>query len=148
MSTNAGAVATDLRNTADRVKDAARKLMHRSAARIVAQAKINAPRDKWNLEESIRIERSYVGPFGRLQIRIIAGGMVNGVNVDDYAALVHEHYDYVTRVNGPGEGTREKMAEYPQATIGGKFLSRAAEQEDEKLALRMISEITSVLPKG
>lgn len=105
------------------VPESARKSMHRAADRIVKQAKINAPRDKANLEESIRKEVKY-GYQGRLNIQIVMGGVVNGVNVDEYAVEVHENYDDAH----PGPTTEYKRTLYPGEYIGGKFLERAIDK--------------------
>lgn len=140
---NAGTVITELRHDAERVVDTARGSMRRAAARIVKEAKLNTPVDKFNLEESIHIERSTEEGSGRLQLDVVAGGVVHGVNVDEYALGVHENYDE----EHPGEGTIEKRAANPGRHVGGHFLSRAAEAEEIGLAQRMISDITKVIEK-
>lgn len=110
-----------------------RKWVHRAADRIVREAKLNTPVDYHNLEESIKQERSLEGTRHRLVIHITAGGMVGGVNVDEYATRVHENYDAdVEAGRGPGEGTLEKMAANPGRHIGSKFLERPAEDERKK----------------
>lgn len=110
-----------MRHAAGTVPDAARKQMHRGADRIVKEAQKNAPVDKHNLEESIRKEKSY-GDRGRLQIDIVAGGEVNGVNVDEYAVIMHES-DY-----NLGPGSQAKQAGQ-QNIVGRKFLERAVDKE-------------------
>lgn len=110
-----------MRHAAGTVPDAARKQMHRGSDRIVANAKKMAPVDRHNLEESIRKEKSY-GDRGRLQIDIMAGGTVNGVDVDQYAVIMHES-DYSL-----GKASRAKQAGQSEI-VGPKFLERAAMQE-------------------
>lgn len=134
----AGYVWTRLRHAADRVKDGARKAMHRGAERIVKEARLNTPVDKHNLEESIRIEKDYT-ERGRLQIEIVAGGVINGVNVDDYFLEIHEHYEDGGRK--PGPNTLAKMKANPGRWIGSGFLRRAVEDNREKIEQHAIDVI-------
>ncbi len=131
-------VAIGLRHAAQKVSDAARKQMHRSADKIVSEAKINTPVDEGNLEASIRKEISY-DDKRRLQITVVAGGEVNGVNVDQYAVIIHEHYESMK----PGPKTLEKMAKYPDHVIGSKFLERAAAKVEPRLKESMIALVKS-----
>lgn len=139
--TGIAGVLAELRNIADIVPANARKTMHRQADVIVKEAKLNTPVDTHNLEESIRKVVSYEGVKGRLKIEVEAGGMVNGVNVDLYAMEVHEAYETSIAPNGPGPGTRAKMAANPGRLIGSKFLERAAESVEKKLRPSMIQAI-------
>jgi HK97 gp10 family phage protein len=128
-----------LRYLSETVPENARKIMHRNADQIIKQAQINAPVDKHNLEKSIRKEVSY-GFRGRLQIDIVVGGIVNGVNVDEYAALIHENYSSMT----PGPGTLAKRQANPSAYVGEKFLERALRDQEDKLTKSMIGEILNI----
>lgn len=125
-----------LNHAADRVRDAARKQMHRGADIIVDEAKLNTPVDKHNLERSIRKEVNY-GFRGRLQIQIVMGGIVNGVNVDEYAYEVHENYEDM----GVGPGTAAKRLANPGRYVGSKFLERAMKDNQDKLQRGMISAV-------
>lgn len=118
-----------LRDAGERVKDTSRKTMHRGADHIIKEAKINTPVDTHNLESSIKKEVEY-GYRGRLQISIVVGGTVDGVNVDTYAMEVHERYE---DMGGPGKGTMEKRLKYPDHYIGEKFLERPFEEQRHKL---------------
>lgn len=126
-------LVAQLRNMAVKVPETARKTMHRGADKIVEEAKLNAPVDKHNLEASIKKEVSY-GDHGRLQIDIVVGGVVNGVDVDQYAMLVHENYESMT----PGPGTIAKQKANPWRLVGGRFLERAVQKYREKLARDVI----------
>lgn len=128
-------VVVELRNIGDRVVDNARKVMHAAANRIVKQARRNAPVDDGQLEKSIHIEKAY-GDRGRLEINVVAGGEVDGVNVDLYAAKMHES-EYKL-----GPASRAKAAAGNQ--VGPKFLERAAEDEEARLEDYMIEAITEV----
>lgn len=138
--TGVNEVRVNLRNIADRVRDATRERMKRGADRMVKEAKLNAPVDKFNLEESIHIEKTYAD-HGRLEIDVVAGGVVHGVNVDDYTAEMHENYESYN----PGEGTVEKRNAHPERYVGGKFLERAAENENNKLPDEIRGEIDKVI---
>jgi hypothetical protein len=125
-----------LRYASEKVKDASRKQMHRSADKIVREAQLNAPVDKHNIEESIHKEITY-GLRGRLKIDIVAGGIVNGVNVDQYIALMHENYESYK----PGKATLEKRAANPGRYIGSGFLSRAVEENKPRLIESLIDTV-------
>ena len=135
-----GAVFARLNNIGEKVPDNARKTMHRAADRVVRNAKLMAPVDKHNLEESIKKEISY-GFRGRLQINVTAGGFVNGVNVSNYVAEVHENYSSFV----PGPNTVAKQNANPQVIVGEKFLERALEQERTKLRQQMIRAVAEAL---
>lgn len=125
-----------LRHAGQRVQENGRKTMHRQADAIVKEARLNAPVDKHNLEESIRKEIDYV-QRGRLQITIKMGGFVGGVNVDRYALEVHENYESMK----PGPGTLAKMQANPGRIIGSKFLERAIEASRGKLQKAMVEAV-------
>lgn len=142
ITRNADRVVVELHSIGERVVETARKRMHSAAQRIVKNAQLNAPVDDHQLERSIHVERS-LGERGRLELTVVAGGTVDGVNVDDYATLIHENYSSMT----PGENTRAKILANPDRVIGEKFLTRAAEEEEEGLAGSMIAAIRRVVPK-
>jgi hypothetical protein len=132
----AGDVALRLGYAGERVKDGARKAMHRGADKIVKEARLNTPVDKGNLEASIVKDVNYVDR-GRLQIEVVVGGFVGGVNVDEYAAEVHENYDD----ENPGPRTALKREANPGRLIGSKFLERAIEDNREKIEAAAIAVI-------
>lgn len=134
--TGVEALIARLRNTAVKVPENARKVMHRGADRIVAEAKLNAPVDRHNLEEAIHKEVGYE-TNRRLKIDIAVAPTVNGVDVEDYAAQVHENYESMK----PGKGTIEKRRANPGRLIGSKFLERALEAEEPRLRKAMIEAV-------
>lgn len=126
-----------LRYNAVAIPDKARKTMHRIADRIVKGAKLNAPVDLHNLEDSIHKVARYESR-GRLALDIEMGGEVNGVNVDEYAMEVHEHYESMIAKNGPGDGTAAKRLENPNRYVGEKFLERAFDDEKQKIPAEIL----------
>lgn len=157
-------IQAQLRYTAEKVPENGRKAMHRAADHILEEAKLNTPVDKFNLEKSIRKEITY-GTRGRLQINILVGGMmVDGVNitkqknrnlskqqrkrrvnVDQYAVMIHENYEGVTRKNGPGPGTRAKMLANPGRKIGSKFLERALKDNQKATYTTIFQSVVQTL---
>ncbi|MBO6507506.1 MAG: HK97 gp10 family phage protein [Roseibium sp.] len=133
------AIALKLRNASERVSDRARKVMHRKADQIVELAKLQAPVDKHNLEDSIEKRVTY-GLRGRLQVDITVGGIVRGVDVSQYAVQIHENYNQMQM----GEGTKQKQKDNPQVVVGRKFLSRAVEFHREALKQEMIQDVLKV----
>lgn len=138
-------VVTGLNNIGVKVPTNARKTMRRAAERIVRNAKLYVPEDEGNLMNSIRLESSY-GVRGRLQINVVVGGQTvisakgRVINLDQYAAIVHELYDEMQA----GDKTRAKMAENP-GKVGARFLSRAAEEQVGVLQSDMIETITQTI---
>jgi hypothetical protein len=137
-----GSVMASFRSIATKVPDRARKVMHRSADRVVKLAKLMVPEDTGNLMESIRIESVYVmgGGHGRLQINVIVGNQIvvnsNGETVDlnDYALKIHELYGMMS----PGPRTREKQNANPEIYVGERFLTRAIDAERPRLNAEMV----------
>lgn len=119
-----------------KVPDNARKVMHRQTDKVVEMAKMMAPEDDAELTDSIHKEVSYESR-GRLKIDVVAGGVVRGVNVDRYVALIHENYESMQ----PGEITLLKRQIYPDVYVGGKFLDRAIEKSRPKLEAAMIGSV-------
>lgn len=136
----ADALVLQLRHVSQTVPDKARKTMHRAADRIVKEAKLNAPVDDKELEDSIRKEISYEAR-GRLKIDIVMGGMVRGVDVDRYAVAIHENYEAYKA----GKNTIAKRAANPGRYIGSKFLTRAGDKEKDKLMQDMITTVQGAL---
>lgn len=145
------AVVTELKSIGHRVPDTARKTMRRSAERIVKRAKEYVPEDTGDLRRSIKAHFNY-GFNGRLEIDITAGsnsvdakGFVVNAHLNQYAALVHEHYENFTIT--PGPKTQLKMSAHP-GKVGSKFLERASLEEEDKLRERMIQSITTAIHGG
>lgn len=134
--TGCDAVILMLRNVAQKVPENARKVMHKQADAIVVLAKRMAPEDDGELTDAIHTEISK-DERGRLQIDIVCGGIVRGVDVDRYAAEIHENYESMK----PGEITILKQQIDPSIVVGGKFLDRAAEASRPRLMKAMI-EVT------
>ena len=117
-----------LRNEAERVSATARKTMHRGADQIVKEARLNAPVDSGDLEDSIHKEAGY-GERGRLQIDIV-------MDVD-YGTEMHENYESYK----PGKGTIAKREANPGRYVGGKFITRAVEAVSPRLIKDLIGAV-------
>lgn len=143
-----GNVALRLRNIAVLVPEESRKQMHRAATNIAALAKLQAPEHTGALAGSIRIEKSY-GARGRLQLDVVMGGPTlirdNGrlIDLDEYALEIHENYEQIHPT--PGKNTQAKMAANPGVEIGSKFLTRAAEGQEERLSKVLAAAITQII---
>lgn len=155
---NADKVVSRLRQIGEKVVKGARYRMYKASERIMEEAKINVPRDKYRLEDAIHIEKGY-GYRGRLQLDVVVSGTIDGVNVEQYAAIIHENYEDIISPDNTSvhkrtgyvqelrQGTREKQAQYPDHYIGGKFLERAAEKERKTLMEYMTAVINSAVEK-
>jgi hypothetical protein len=125
-----------LRYVAGKVPDNARKVMRRQADKIVKLAQLYAPYKDGDLEESIHKEIGYEDN-GRLKIDIVAGGIVNGVDVDTYAVEMEENYESMT----PGPGTIAKREANPGVYVGGKFMERALNDSATELTDRLLESV-------
>lgn len=130
-------LAAKIRHAGERASANGRKTMHRKADQAVEIARLMAPVDKHNLEDSIQKVVAY-GPRGRLQINIEAGGVVRGVNVTKYAVIVHENYEKM------GPKTEKKQAANPQIRIGRKFLERALKMIEKDLNDAVLKSVLEV----
>lgn len=127
-----------LRNIGARVHENARKTMHAAADRIVETAKKMAPVEEHNLEEAITKQVGYEGSRRRLAIDVVILPEINGVRVEDYAAYMHEgEYELGPLSQAKNDSQDEE--------VGPGFLTRAAEQEEDKLNARMIGVITETI---
>lgn len=144
-----GRVSAQLRQIGERSSDKARGRMKRAADRIVLRAKLYVPEDEGALKESIRIEKTYEGR-GRLAVEVVAGNaeaiLANGklINVDQYAWIIHERYASMK----PGKNTRAKMEANPGVEIGQGFMTRAYEEEVEKLEEVLTEVITQIIKES
>ena len=125
-----------LRMAAQKVPDNARKVMHKEADKIVKLAKRMAPEDDAELMDAIHKEISYEAR-GRLKIDIVVGGVVRGVDVDKYAAEIHENYANMK----PGPVTIIKRQIEADVYVGEKFLERAVRESAPKLRKALIDGI-------
>lgn len=145
--TGIGSVRTQLTNIARKVPDGSRKLMYRKANEIVKLAKMMVPEDTGALMDSIRIERGYESPGGRLFINVVVGDRVvvlaNGREVDlnQYALIIHETYSSMN----PGARARAKQAANPGVLVGEKFMTRAAEKVRPTVNADMYRMIDSII---
>ncbi|PZR92253.1 MAG: hypothetical protein DI537_13785 [Stutzerimonas stutzeri] len=160
-----GSAMAQLRSIGQKVPDAARSAMRRSAQTILENARAYAPEDFGNLANAIHIVKDY-GYRGRLEIdidiiptgrettkprKLKGAGFSNSkprqIDVLQYALLVHENYEtHVAYVNGPGERTKQKMAANP-GKVGSGFLRRAAEEEREKLTRYLIATVNQIIER-
>lgn len=110
--------------------------MRRTAKLVMEQSIRNSPVD-WKgytalhppgqeLEKSHRLVERY-GNGGRLEASVEIGGMVGGVNVDEYAYLIHEHLGWETL----GKASIAKQASDPNAKVGPFFLERALRDHED-----------------
>lgn len=138
--TGFGEVLVRLRNTADRVSDAAREATKRAAQRIENNAKRMTPEDTGDLVSTIRVERQYqVETRSRLELVVTAGGTAqSGMSTSSYALEIHENYDEAHM----GPNTQLKQAG-ETLRIGRHFLTRALDMERERLP----EEIESMVRK-
>lgn len=131
------AVSTRIRNIADRTTRASRRRLDQAGEMIADRASDYAPVDRHNLEAAIQSE-GVIGDNRRKEVVVSAGGIVNGVNVDRYATIMHES------VYEPGKESKEK-AERLGVTVGRKYLERAADDLEDEIIDMMTEAVEDLL---
>jgi len=102
----------------DDMEDEVARVVEEGAEAIKEESIANSPVDLGNLEGSHRVEKRHTYRHN-VAYDIIVGGMVNGVDVDDYIDFIHES------IYNLGEKSLLKQASDPLHTVGPKFLERA-----------------------
>ncbi len=117
---------SEVTQIANKTTRAMRRTLDKEGLTIEEMAQENAPVLNNNIEDSIKFESTY-DDSRRKTIQISAGGTVNGVNVDEYVELAHEHPQY-----GTGEASRRK-ARLTGKILGPKFIDRAVDERMPEL---------------
>lgn len=118
-----------IRQTGERAKSHVLRQMRKEAQEIKKISQEQAPRDEGNLEEAHHVTEVKKGRE-RTVIEIEVGGVVNGVNVDQYALEMHES------VYNLGPESLKKQAGQ-QRIVGRKYLERAVEERDREMQRRL-----------
>jgi hypothetical protein len=117
----------------------AKKALREGAKQIMGTSVQQCAIDEGNLEEAheltiVRLSQD------NMEVEIEVGGVVNGVDVDDYAWMVHEtQAPYGDMPLGPK--SQAKNAGNPaDRFVGGKFLERAADEHEDDI-LNSVADI-------
>lgn len=98
----------------------------KAAQKVMEESIANAPVDKGNLEAAHEITERR-GSANRVETTVEVGGVVNGVDVDDYAWEMHEgDYDL-------GPRSAAKQASDPSHAVGREYLQRAMDDVEKEL---------------
>lgn len=108
----------------DQVHRAAADALHDQGERLADRSKELAPVDKHNLEAAHHVETERHPD--RVLTTISVGGVVNGVDVDEYVEFIHDG-DYKL---GPGSLAKATGTGQP---VGPKFLDRALDERKDKI---------------
>lgn len=126
-------------------------LLIHNAKKVQEIAKQMAPRDEGNLEDAIKVDvtnaRDDLGRFARREVTVYIDmdqpvPERPGVMVGDYAYEVHEHVTPMGTKN-LGEESQRKQGQ-SQYTVGGGFMTRAAEEIDAELNMTLAELINSL----
>jgi len=131
------AVAAMIKNDSEKATQAARRRMHAEAQKIMDLSKKNAPIDEGNLEAAhhIIVERD---ERNRKTETIEVGGTVHGVDVDQYALIMHEaEYNL-----GPKSLAKQAGSGRP---VGRKYLERAFNEREPHLNPAIKEEVDKSL---
>ena len=119
-----------------------KKSLRRGAKDILEVSKSQAPIDDGQLEKAhelsiVRLNKDEMG------VEITVGGTVDGVDVDFYAAEVHERMAPYGDINlGPRSRAKDDAKTVAHRFVGGKFLERAADELQEGI----IQSVANTLP--
>lgn len=111
--------------------------LRKGAEEIAELAKVYAPVDEGNLEESIKTDEDRSGVNGRIQTYVYVDGSVtndDGVRVEDYAEKMHEG------VYTPGPLSQAK-AQRTGEIVGRKYLERAVDKLRPQIVRRVAQRL-------
>lgn len=107
--TNMTEVVYALQLTDRLVNDQAREVMKQGAEKIKNDARHFAPVEFHGIEKALKLLPSQGNRYS-LRMTVAVTGVVNGRNIDEYAAIVHEYAWHkrgpLTRLKGPQAGPR------------------------------------------
>ena len=136
IEVNVSGVVADLHNMAKRSTRAVRAQLKKEATALKNMSKRMAPVDEHNLESAHQVVK-FVDTNDRVGYGVEVGGVVNGVNVDNYALIVHEGLDgkkYGQTPAGRAKASRERVR------VGPKFLERALRKMEREGMMRRMRE--------
>ena len=119
-------------NVAERSNEKIRRGMRHGAKMIKEGSIERVPVDEHNLEEAHHIVETR-GARNRIEIAVEVSGQGVNRDVDDYAMRVHEAYPGDSNPGSRGEGTNRKQAAKPTVYVGGKYLERALDENEDKI---------------
>lgn len=125
-------LAAALRRGEVRTTKAALRHMRKMAEKVKNDSIANSPVDTHALEDAHHVIEAKGGT--RIESKVEVGGVIStdegAKDVSDYAAEIHENYDYDYK---PGKDTLAKRAANPNRHVGGKFLERALEENEQSM---------------
>lgn len=122
----------ELKQSSVQTRRDAKKVLREGAKRIRDTSIQQCAIDEGNLEEAheltvVRLSRD------NIEVEIEVGGVVNGVDVDEYAWKVHEtQVPYGDMPLGPKSQAKNE-SNPPDRFVGGKFLERAVDENEEDI---------------
>lgn len=122
------------------VRANAARSLERSANRIAKRAQSYTPIDTEDLMNSIRVVKKR-GARGRNEFVVIMGDMIGaqrGIDIDQYALVVHEFYELWASTIARRAEERERGG--PADKRGGHFMTRAL-ADDRELATHDMIEV-------
>lgn len=135
--TGIAGVLLEMKRIGERTNKAALRQLRREAQTIAEISQEQAPVLEGNLEMSHQIVET-IGDGRRVEIAIEVGGQVNGVDVNGYLDFIHE------AVYRLGPKSLEKQGRVKRV-VGRKFLERARDEREDKIAGAIEAEIQKVL---
>tara|TARA_R100001086_G_scaffold249865_1_gene191431 strand:- start:667 stop:1110 length:444 start_codon:yes stop_codon:yes gene_type:complete len=112
---------------APKVQDSIREELDEIGDLLVDEANKRAPFESGELEISHSYQVTKDG-LDRWNLSVTAGGVVNGVNVNDYAIVIHEGRGSSWNNLGPGSLAKNRKQ---KERVGEKFLERALIDNEE-----------------
>ena len=109
-------------------RDKAFKEMRERTYKIKERSVAQAPVDTGELEAAHRV-RIHRNQTNKAHYRIEVTGVINGVDVDDYAYIIEEGIGWYHL----GQKSKEKQDANPSVLVGAGFLRRAVEGEEAAL---------------
>jgi 5-hydroxyisourate hydrolase-like protein (transthyretin family) len=132
-------VAARMQRLGEKVFRGVKARLKQLAEHVREEAELNAPVDEGNLELSIQVV-PHRDERRRMVYDVVAGGTVDGVDVNEYVVLMHENYEEIISAEETDKqgrvrrkNTKAKQAANPDRYVGGKFLERAATDAEKNV---------------
>lgn len=134
-------LANELERSTTVSRRESKRVMRAGAKEVLEASRQMAPIDDGELEAAHELQVVRLNKDD-ITIEITVGGVVNDVNVDNYAWIQHERLEPFGDLRLGPRSRQKDMSNPPNRRVGGKFLERAIEEIEPEI----VAALAKVLP--